>query len=143
VNLIFAAFFSALIFGLGLGMSGMTLPANVIGFLDITGNWNPSLAFVMVGAIAVHSLSYRMITKRESPVLTTHFQIPKNRFVDRKLILGSVLFGAGWGIGGFCPGPAIVASVSGVPAVLLFLISMIVGVYMHQFVNKFSFFKGI
>ena len=133
---IFAAFVSALLFGLGLGVSGMTLPSKVIGFLDITGNWDPSLIFVMAGAIAVHSVTYRMITKRESPILTADFQIPTKRQIDARLIIGSLLFGAGWGLGGFCPGPALVASVSGASSVLVFLVSMIVGVYLYQFINR-------
>ncbi len=142
MSLIFAAFISALLFGIGLGVAGMTLPTKVIGFLDVSGNWDPSLAFVMIGAIAVHSVSYRLITKRASPILTTRFQIPTKRQIDPKLILGSVLFGAGWGLGGFCPGPAIVAAVSGGPSVLVFLGSMIAGVYLHQFVHKLLYSKG-
>ena len=136
MSLLLAAFFSALIFGLGLGVSGMTLPSKVIGFLDVTGTWDPSLAFVMIGAIAVHSLSYQLITKRASPILTGNFQIPTKRQIDSKLILGSLLFGAGWGLGGFCPGPAIVAAVSGAPSVLVFLASMVAGVFVHKFLNN-------
>jgi uncharacterized membrane protein YedE/YeeE len=142
MSLQLAAFFSALMFGLGLGFAGMTLPSKVIGFLDVTGSWDPSLAFVMIGAIAVHSLSYRLITKRASPVLTANFQIPTKRQIDLKLIFGSVLFGAGWGLGGFCPGPAIVSAVSGVPSVLFFLVSLVAGVYVYQFVDKSFFSKG-
>ena len=142
MSLILAAFFSAVIFGLGLGLSGMTLPTKVIGFLDVTGNWDPSLAFVMIGAIVVHSVSYRLIMKRKSPILTTAFQIPTKRQIDLKLILGSLLFGAGWGLGGFCPGPAIVASVSGATSVLLFVASMVAGIYLHYFVNTLLLSKG-
>ncbi len=136
MSLVLAAFLSALLFGVGLGVAGMTLPEKVIGFLDVTGHWDPSLAFVMVGAIAVHGLSYRLITKRESPMLTPNFQIPTKRQIDPKLILGSVLFGVGWGLGGFCPGPAIVGVVSGTPSVLVFLASMIIGVYLHRIYDK-------
>lgn len=142
MSLALAAFFSALLFGLGLGVSGMTLPSKVIGFLDVTGNWDPSLAFVMFGAIAVHSVTFRLIAKRESPLLTTKFQIPTNKDIDPKLIVGSLLFGAGWGLGGFCPGPALVSLVSGVPSVAVFVVSMIVGVYLHHFVNKKLLSKG-
>jgi len=141
MSLFVAAFFSALIFGLGLGVAGMTLPTKVIGFLDVTGNWDPSLAIVMIGAIAVHSVSYRLITKRESPILTAEFQIPEKRQIDPKLVLGSLIFGVGWGIGGFCPGPAIVAAVSGAPSVLVFLVSMIAGVYVHKILNDSFFAK--
>jgi len=142
MSLVFAAFFSALLFGLGLGVAGMTQPAKIIGFLDITGDWDPSLVLVMLGAIAVHSVSYWLITKRESPILTAKFQIPTRRDIDPKLIVGSLLFGAGWGLGGFCPGPAIVASVSGGASVLVFLVSMCAGVYLHQVANKYIFSKG-
>jgi uncharacterized membrane protein YedE/YeeE len=136
MKLLLAAFFSALLFGIGLGVSGMTLPTKVIGFLDLTGNWDPSLAFVMIGAIAVHGFSYRLIMRRSSPLLTTSFHVPKLRQIDAKLIIGSVLFGIGWGLGGFCPGPAIVAAISQHHAVLVFLLSMIGGIYLHKFANQ-------
>ena len=109
MNLILAAFSSALLFGIGLGVSGMTLPSKVIGFLDVFGEWDPSLLAVMVGAILVHAISYRIVTKRESPILVAKFQIPTRRDVDWKLVMGSVMFGAGWGLGGFCTGPALVS----------------------------------
>lgn len=131
-----AAFSSALIFGLGLGLSGMTLPAKVIGFLDITGQWDPSLMAVMVGAILVHSVSFRLITKRSSPVLVSEFKIPTNRDIDWKLVLGSAIFGAGWGLGGFCPGPALVGVVTGEPSVLIFVLSMVAGIYLHHFFDQ-------
>ncbi len=142
MSLIVAAFVSALIFGLGLGVSGMTLPSKVIGFLDITGAWDPSLAFVMVGAIGVHAISYRLIAKRDSPILTTKFQIPTRRELDKKLILGSVLFGMGWGVGGFCPGPALVSAVTGNSSVLIFVASMVIGVYAHEWASKYLYGKG-
>lgn len=135
MSLLFAAFISALIFGIGLGVSGMTLPAKVIGFLDVTGNWDPSLLAVMGGAILVHALSYRIITKRQSPVLDTKFHIPTRRDLDWKLILGSVIFGAGWGLGGFCPGPAIVGFVTVQQSVVIFVLSMIGGIYLHKLFN--------
>lgn len=143
MSLIIAAYVSALIFGLGLAISGMTLPSKVIGFLDVTGNWDPSLAFVMAGAIAVHSISFRLITKRASPILTNAFQVPTNRTIDSKLIIGSLIFGAGWGLGGFCPGPAIVVSVSGMPSVLTFVAFMVAGVYVHKVFNKWVLSKGV
>lgn len=131
-----AAFASALLFGLGLGISGMTLPAKVLGFLDIAGEWDPSLMAVMVGAILVHSVSYRWITKRSSPVLAAEFKIPTKRDIDWKLVLGSAIFGAGWGLGGFCPGPSLVGVVTGEPSVVVFVISMVGGVYLHEIFNK-------
>jgi uncharacterized membrane protein YedE/YeeE len=136
MKILAAAFFSALVFGLGLGISGMTLPSKVIGFLDVAGNWDPSLMAVMVGAILVHSISYQLITKRKSPLLVEKFQIPNRRDIDWKLILGSVAFGAGWGIGGFCPGPALVGLMSGNSSVLIFVFSMVIGIYAHNFFNN-------
>jgi uncharacterized membrane protein YedE/YeeE len=129
---IVVAFFTAVLFGIGLGVSGMTLPAKVIGFLDITGNWDPSLAFVMIGAIAVHALSYRWITRRSSPLLSAKFQIPTRRDIDWKLVVGAAIFGLGWGLGGLCPGPSIVASASGHVSVLTFVASMVAGVFLHK-----------
>ncbi|MCX6118068.1 MAG: YeeE/YedE thiosulfate transporter family protein [Proteobacteria bacterium] len=131
-----AAFSSALLFGLGLGVAGMTLPKKVIGFLDITGEWDPSLIAVMVGAILVHSVSYRLITKRDSPVLASRFQIPTRRDIDWKLISGSAMFGAGWGLGGFCPGPALVSTVTGNSSVLIFVLSMVVGILIYNQFDK-------
>ncbi len=136
MNLVVAAYLSALLFGLGLSVSGMTNPDKVIGFLDVTGAWDPSLMFVMLGAVAVHGATYRLITKRSSPLLTASFQIPSNRKIDRRLILGAVLFGLGWGLGGFCPGPAIVSAVSGAPSVLAFALSMTLGIYGHHFFKR-------
>ncbi len=138
MSLILSAFFSALLFGLGLGLSGMTSPEKVIGFLDVTGNWDPSLLFVMVGAIAVHGVLYRFIIRRKGPLLTDKFQIPTNKKIDRRLIIGSVMFGIGWGLGGFCPGPAIVATFSGVASVGVFLVSMGAGVYLHEMYKRMS-----
>ena len=141
MKLIISAFFSALIFGVGLGIAGMTLLTKVIGFLDVTGAWDPSLAFVMIGAIAVHSVSYRLIMRRPSPVLTAKFFIPSRRDLDAKLLLGAIIFGVGWGLGGFCPGPAIVASVSGHGSVLIFVASMVMGIYAYAGFMKFLNYK--
>jgi uncharacterized membrane protein YedE/YeeE len=135
------AFVSAFIFGLGLAISGMTLPAKVIGFLDITGAWDPSLMAVMGGAIAVHSLSYRLIKRRSSPLLATTFQVPQKRDIDWKLVTGAILFGAGWGLGGFCPGPAIVSLVSAKTPVIVFVLSMIIGMYVHNEFNRHTTHK--
>ena len=138
MNFFIAAFLTALLFGLGAGLSGMTLPGKVIGFLDITGKWDPSLAFVMIGAILVHATALRMIRKRSSPILASEFQIPAKKQIDLKLLTGAFIFGTGWGIGGFCPGPAIVASVSGAPSVLVFLASMIVGTFIGKITAETS-----
>lgn len=131
-----AAFVSALLFGLGLGISGMTLPSKVQGFLDVTGQWDPSLLLVMAGAVLVHSITFRLITKRESPVLASQFQLPKRNDIDWKLVLGSAIFGAGWGLGGFCPGPALVGLVTGQEAVVIFVVSMVGGIYLHKLLMR-------
>lgn len=131
-----AVFMSALLFGLALGVSGMTLPEKVIGFLDVTGRWDPSLMAVMVGAILVHSIFYRLIVKRPSPLLESKFQIPTRKDIDWKLILGASIFGAGWGLGGFCPGPAVVSLVTGEMSIVIFFASMIAGIFAYKLFDK-------
>ena len=130
------AFDYALIFGVGLGVAGMTRPEKVIGFLDITGDWDPSLALVMVGAIAIHALSYRLIMRRQTPIFSTKFYLPTRRDLDFKLFAGALIFGIGWGLGGFCPGPAIVSAITGNHAVLAFLGSMIFGIYLQYGISR-------
>lgn len=143
MKLFLAAFISSLIFGLGLGVSGMTLPAKVIGFLDITGAWDPSLLAVMVGAISVHFIAFRLITKRKNPLVADKFQVPTRRDLDWKLIVGSAIFGAGWGLGGFCPGPALVGLVTGKSSVVIFVVSMVAGIYLYKiFDSKILQAKG-
>lgn len=122
---------SGIIFALGLGISGMTLPQKVIGFLDVT-NWDPSLAFVMVGAIAVHFIAYQFQKKMEKPKLAEKFEIPTRTDISPQLIGGAVLFGAGWGLGGFCPGPALVSLTSLNATVFIFVGSMIVGMLLFH-----------
>lgn len=118
-------FFAGVLFALGLVISGMTQPSKVVGFLDIFGNWDPSLALVMGGAVAVHSLAYRWVKGRNSPLLAPTFQIPTKKDIDSKLIIGSALFGVGWGLSGYCPGPAISSSVVGDPRTLIFASTMV------------------
>ena len=122
-----AAFASGIIFGLGLSISEMINPARVIGFLDITGWWDPTLMFVMGGALAVTLPASHFILRRAMPLLDSEFFLPTKGAVDRPLILGAGIFGIGWGLGGFCPGPALAALASGSPAVILFVLAMIVG----------------
>lgn len=136
MNMIVAAFMSALLFGLGLGISGMTLPTKVIGFLDITGDWDISLMFVMVGAILTHAVSYRFITKRASPLFAAKFSVPTRRDLDRNLIIGAAIFGIGWALGGFCPGPALVTITTGKPEVIVFVGCMIAGMFIQRNISK-------
>lgn len=120
-------FASGLVFALGLGISGMTNPAKIVAFLDVAGSWDPSLALVMVGAIGAYSSLYRLVRRNAAPLFDESFSVPDRRDIDARLLGGAALFGVGWGLGGFCPGPAIVALVSGVPAVFVFVASMLVG----------------
>jgi uncharacterized membrane protein YedE/YeeE len=118
---------SGVLFGAGLALGGMTNPRKVIGFLDIGGAWDPSLAFVMLGAIAVHFFAYRWVSGSASPLFADEFAIPKLRQIDPKLVSGSALFGAGWGIGGYCPGPGIVSLGAGSRDALVFVATMAIG----------------
>lgn len=122
-----SAFGAGIVFGVGLGLSGMTQTAKVLAFLDVFGAWDPSLLFVMAGAILVHFGLNRLIRRRESPLLDTRFHLPSATSLDTKLIAGSALFGVGWGLGGYCPGPAIVSAASGALPAIVFVGAMAVG----------------
>ena len=122
-----SAFISGLIFALGLAVGGMTIPNNVIGFLDLTGVWKPALMFVMGGAILVYAVANRLILRRKRPVFGDDFHVPKPGLVDSKLLLGSAVFGIGWGLGGFCPGPALTAIGAGASDALIFGFFMLAG----------------
>jgi hypothetical protein len=131
-----SAFFAGFIFALGLGIAGMTRPTKVIGFLDVASGWDPTLLFVMVGAIAVYAPLYRLILKRRKvPLFEPRFTVPETRDVDRKLVLGAALFGIGWGLGGYCPGPAVTALARGSTEVFVFVIAMLAGMGLHAFVT--------
>jgi uncharacterized membrane protein YedE/YeeE len=127
------AFVAGLIFAIGLGISGMTNPNKVLAFLDLFGgSWDPSLMFVMVGAIAIYAPAYRLLKARGAPQLDEQFHLPAFKHVDRKLVLGSVLFGIGWGLNGLCPGPAVVAAITGSPPLVLSAAAMVVGMFAHR-----------
>jgi uncharacterized protein len=121
------AFAVGIIFSLGLVVSEMINPARVIGFLDVAGRWDPTLLLVMAGALAVTVPIFPMILRRSKPLLAPQFSLPTNTRIDRRLILGAVIFGAGWGLAGFCPGPALAALASASPGVILFVVAMILG----------------
>ncbi len=127
-----ASFASGVSFALGLGIGGMTQPAKIVNFLDFAGTWDPSLAFVMIGAIPVYFLCYRMALRRPSPLFATEFSVPKPKGVDSELLLGSAIFGVGWGLGGFCPGPALTSLGSGATSTLIFVAAMVGGMVLHK-----------
>jgi uncharacterized protein len=125
---IVAALAAGAVFGAGLLLSGMTDPSRVVGFLDVTRGWDPSLAFVMGGAVAVYAVAFRVVrSRRTDPWFDIAFHLPTRRDLDVGLIAGAAIFGVGWGLGGLCPGPALVAAGSGSATGLLFVAAMIVG----------------
>ncbi|MBW7837755.1 MAG: YeeE/YedE family protein [Sphingomonadales bacterium] len=129
---IFAALASGILFGLGLGVSRMIDPSKVQGFLDVAGAWDATLLVVMVSALAVYAVGYRLVMRRPKPILGDVFHVPTRRDVDARLVLGSAIFGIGWGLAGFCPGPALTALVLGRTEVLLFIVAMLVGAALHD-----------
>ena len=126
------ALLSGLVFGLGLLASGMTQPLKVKGFLDLFGAWDPSLALVMGGAIAVATPAFAIARQRGRAWSGAAFEIPGNTTIDARLLLGGALFGAGWGLAGYCPGPAIVAAGTGSGAALMFVAAMLAGMALHD-----------
>ena len=132
--LIISAFASGLLFGLGLIVSQMVNPAKVLGFLDIFGNWDPSLALVMGGAVAVSALGYLIAKRRGVPVLAPRLEIPARRDLDPRLIGGAALFGIGWGLAGLCPGPALVGLTFGPWQMFVFVAAMIIGMAIFRLV---------
>jgi uncharacterized membrane protein YedE/YeeE len=121
------AFAAGLVFGIGLIVSQMANPAKVLGFLDLAGRWDPSLAFVMGGAIAVAVIGYVLAGRRPATLLGTPFLLPTTRAIDTRLVAGALLFGTGWGLGGFCPGPAFVALGAGQVKAFVFVAAMLAG----------------
>jgi uncharacterized membrane protein YedE/YeeE len=132
-----AEFVVGLLFGLGLMLSGMTDPGKVIGFLDLFGTWDPSLALVMGGAIMVGFFAFTVAKKRTSTFLGGALRLPSNMDLDKKLVIGSLLFGAGWGLAGFCPGPALVSMADGQPKALVFVLAMLVGMLGFELMDRF------
>jgi uncharacterized membrane protein YedE/YeeE len=130
------AFIAGLVFAVGLGIAGMTQPSKVIGFLDFFGEWDPSLMFVMGGGIAAHFLFARKAVKGGAPRFALKFELPTRRDIDAKLLLGAALFGIGWGIGGLCPGPALVGLMSGAPTTLLFVAAMITSMFAYRWLAR-------
>ena len=132
-----ASFIVGLIFGIGLVIGGMTNPSKVIGFLDIAGQWDPSLAFVMGGALIVGVIAFRFARSRTSNFLGGAMRMPTKNDIDKRMVIGSLLFGAGWGMAGFCPGPAISALGTGNSKALLFVLAMIAGMALFEGIERY------
>ena len=133
---IFIALIVGLVFGLGLILSGMTNPAKVIGFLDVAGNWDPSLALVMGGAIVAAFVPFRLAKGRTTALLGGPMRLPAATDIDRRLVLGSLAFGAGWGLAGYCPGPALTSLLSGGIKPLLFVVAMLAGMAVFELLQS-------
>ena len=129
---VFTSLLAGLVFGLGLILSGMANPAKVLGFLDLAGRWDPSLAFVMAGAIAVGAVAFAVARRRTLSFLGAEMKLPSARHIDRRLVLGSLAFGIGWGVAGFCPGPALVALGMGQAKAVVFVAAMIGGMGLFE-----------
>ena len=133
---VLASLLAGLVFGLGLIVSGMANPAKVLGFLDLAGPWDPSLALVMVGAIAVGLVAFAIAARSGRTLLGLSLQLPTARHIDRRLVGGSLLFGIGWGLAGFCPGPALVALGMGELKAVVFVLSMLAGMVLFELLER-------
>lgn len=129
---IIMALLAGLIFGIGLILSGMTDPSKVIGFLDLAGNWNPSLMFVMGGAVLVGTVAFHFARSRTKALLGDVMRMPTARDIDAPLVLGSLTFGVGWGLAGYCPGPALVSAAQGHTQAMVFLAAMLIGMAIYE-----------
>jgi len=131
------------LFGAGLTVSGMTKPSKVVGFLDFAGAWDPSLLFVMAGAIAVYFVASRRVTRRAAPLFDRQFHLPTRKDIDARLVLGAVLFGVGWGLAGFCPGPGLASAGTGSITALVFVAAMTAGMISENAVARLLARKGV
>lgn len=136
-----SAFIVGLLFGLGLILSGMTDPGKVQGFLDLFGNWDPSLAFVMGGAIAVGFFAFALAKQRTRNFLGGAMYLPKAKDIDKRLVIGSLTFGVGWGLAGFCPGPGLVSMASGEVKGIVFVAAMVAGMLVFEWLERLSTLK--
>ena len=130
-------FLAGLLFGVGLLLSGMSDPGKVLGFLDLFGSWDPSLAMVMGGAILVGIFAFTVAKKRTTNFLGGALHLPKANQIDRRLVIGGLLFGAGWGLAGFCPGPGLVSMFSGQPKAFVFVLAMLIGMLLYEAADRF------
>jgi hypothetical protein len=123
----FAALLAGALFGAGLALSRMTDPNVVLGFLDVAGDFDPRLAFVLAGAVVTARVAFRLVLRRRRPLLAARFRLPLSRAIDRPLVIGALLFGIGWGLAGYCPGPALVGAAAGADSALIFTAAMLAG----------------
>ena len=130
------AFVAGLVFGIGLIVAGMANPAKVLGFLDLAGSWDPSLAFVMGGAVLVGMAAFALAARREKSLLGEPMRLPTATRIDRRLVLGSLVFGVGWGLAGYCPGPALASLASGAVEPLVFTAAMLTGMALFELLER-------
>lgn len=135
---IFMALLAGLIFGIGLIVSGMANPAKVMGFLDLRGSWDPSLAFVMGGAICVGLVAFSAAAKRSKTLLGEPLRLPQAKHIDSRLIFGGLAFGVGWGLAGYCPGPALATLVIGNSKTIIFVTAMVLGMALFELLERYS-----
>ena len=133
---VISAFITGLVFGLGLIVSGMTDPSKVLGFLDLAGNWDPSLVFVMGGAILVGFFAFHFAAERGETLLGDPLRLPTARQIDRRLVVGGLMFGAGWGLAGYCPGPALTSLLSGNSKPVIFVVAMLAGMAIFELLER-------
>lgn len=131
-----AAFVSGALFGLGLAVSGMTNRFIILGFLDLFGEFNPQLVFVLAGAVAVTAIAFRFVLRQPRPALAAGFQLPVATAIDRRLLVGAAIFGIGWGLIGFCPGPALVGLAGGLRDAMIFVPAMLAGSFIHYLLDR-------
>jgi uncharacterized membrane protein YedE/YeeE len=136
MNKLFITFLSGLIFGIGLSLSQMINPVKVIEFLDITGDWDPSLAFVMMGALAITLLSFKWVLKQPKPLLEDDFHVSKRTDIDKALLGGAALFGIGWGMTGYCPGPAVAGLALGSVEAVVMVLAIYAGFFSHKWLGR-------
>jgi uncharacterized membrane protein YedE/YeeE len=133
---VLSSFLAGLVFGIGLLASRMANPVKVLGFLDLAGAWDPSLAFVMVGAVGIAALAFALARRRASSLLGTPIALPSSQAIDSRLVIGSLVFGIGWGLAGFCPGPALVALGAGVSKAYVFVAAMLAGMLAFELLQR-------
>ena len=130
------SFICGVTFAIGLVLAGMTQPGKIIGFLDVFGNWDPSLVFVLASAVGVYFVTYQFVIKRKSPLLAPKFLVPSKTDLELKLVIGGILFGVGWGMSGLCPGPILTTLGTGSASVMILMVTMLIGFYISSYIGR-------